>query len=66
MSRPGKNKGTKNIKAKLSEAAVKAIFLNTNRSIAGLAQHYGVTPSTINHIKAGRTWAWLTKTLEKP
>jgi hypothetical protein len=65
MSRPGQNQGIKNVKAKLSESAVEAIFLNTNGSVKGLALHYGVTQSTINHIKAGRTWSWLTSKLER-
>ena len=65
MSRPGQNKGIKNIKAKLSEADVAAVFLNTDKSKKELACQYRVTQSTINHIKAGRTWAWLTKTLDK-
>ena len=65
MSRPGQNKGTKNVKAKLSEADVTVIFLSTDKSIKALALHHGVTPSTINHIKARRTWSWLTKALGK-
>ncbi len=64
MSRPGQNKGIKNIKAKLSEAAVAAIFLNTEKTKKELARKYRVTQSTINHIKAGRTWSWLTSKLE--
>jgi hypothetical protein len=63
--RPGQNKGIKNVKAKLSEANVTAIFLDTIKSTKALALHYGVTQSTINHIKAGRTWSWLTKALGK-
>lgn len=64
--RPGQNKGTENVKAKLSEDDVRAIYLNTTKTQQALAQHYGVTQSTINHIKTGRTWSWLTKSLEKP
>lgn len=63
--RPGQNKGIKNVKAKLSEEHVTAIYLNTGKStVKALALHYNVTPSTINHIRAGRTWAWLTSKLE--
>ena len=64
--RPGQNKGTENVKAKLTEDDVRAIFLNTSKTQQALALQYGVTQSTINHIKTGRTWSWLTKTLEKP
>lgn len=65
MSRPGKNKGEKNFKAKLTQADVKAIFLNTDKTQQELAKQYGVTQSTINHIKTGRTWSWLTAKLNK-
>ncbi len=65
MSRPGQNKGIKNIKAKLSEADVKAIFVSRKKTQQALALQYNVTQSTINHIKTGRTWSWLTKTLKK-
>jgi len=63
MSRPGQNRGTKNVKAKLSESDVASIFLNTDKSVKALALQYDVTQSTINHIKSGRTWSWLTKKL---
>jgi hypothetical protein len=63
MMRPGQNKGINNVKAKLSEEHVAAIFLNTKKTVKALALHYGVTQSTINHIKAGRTWSWLTSKL---
>ena len=63
MSRPGQNRGTNNVKAKLSEADVTAIFSNTEKSIKALALQYDVTQSTINHIKSGRTWSWLTRKL---
>lgn len=65
MSRPGQNKGIKNIKAKLGEPEVKAIFLSEGKTQQALALQYNVTQSTINHIKTGRTWSWLTKTLVK-
>lgn len=64
MSRPGQNRGIKNVKAKLSEADVIAIYKNTEKSKRALAEQYGVTQSTINHIKSGRTWKWLTKTVK--
>jgi len=64
MSRPGQNQGINNVKAKLSEADVVDIFLNTDKSKKALALHYSVTTSTINHIKTGRTWSWLTSKLK--
>lgn len=64
--RPGQNKGTDNVKAKLSEDDVIAIYLSKGKTQHALALQYNVTQSTINHIKTGRTWSWLTKTLEKP
>lgn len=63
MSKPGQNKGEKNFKAKLTEADVCAIFLDDSHTQEQLAAKYNVTQSTINHIKKGRTWAWLTKKL---
>jgi DNA-binding XRE family transcriptional regulator len=63
MSRPGKNRGAKNFKAKLKDEDVVAIYLSENKTQQELAAKFGVTQSTINHIKTGRTWAWLTKTL---
>ena len=64
--RPGQNKGTKNVKAKLTEDDVIAIFLDTAKTQQSLALHYGVTQATVNHIKKGRTWTWLTSKLDKP
>ena len=61
MSKPGQNKGIKNVKAKLGEADVLAIYRDTTKTQQALAEKYGVTQSTINHIKTGRTWSWLTK-----
>ena len=63
MSRPGQNRGVNNVKAKLGEAEVTEIYLSTDKTIRALADHYGVTQSTINHIRAGRTWVWLTSKL---
>ena len=65
MSKPGDNKGIKNIKAKLSEADVLSIYKSSGMTQQSLAQRYGVTQSTINHIKTGRTWSWLTKNVSK-
>ena len=63
MSRPGDNAGEKNVKAKLSRSDVIAIYKDGTKTQQQLAEAYGVTQSTINHIKKGRTWAWLTKDL---
>ena len=62
MSKPGRNRGTKNFRNKLTEKDVEFIFTNTNLTQQKLAQKYGVSQSTINHIKKGRTWGWLTST----
>lgn len=64
MSKPGQNKGEKNFKAKLTQAQVIEIFQDTTHTQEQLASRYNVTQSTINHIKKGRTWAWLTKNLK--
>lgn len=63
--KPGDNRGEKNIKSKLSEADVKEIFLCTDKTQQQLAEIYHVQQSTINHIKKGRTWEWLTSKLKK-
>ena len=65
MSRPGKNKGVNNVKAKLTEADVIEIYQSEGKTQQALAAQYGVTQSTINHIKTGRTWSWLTKKCPK-
>lgn len=61
MSRPGNNKGEENFKAKLKEDDVLFIFNCDSMTQEELAKKFGVTQSTINHIKKGRTWSWLTK-----
>ncbi len=63
MSRPGQNRGAKNFKAKLKNEDVIYIFVSKDKTQQELAAKFGVTQSTINHIKTGRTWSWLTKTL---
>lgn len=63
MSKPGDNKGVNNVKNKLSEDDVIAIFANTSMTQHLLANKYSVSQGTINHIKKGRTWGWLTKDL---
>lgn len=63
MSKPGDNKGVSNVKNKLSEEDVIFIFRNTTMTQHALADKFSVSQGTINHIKKGRTWAWLTKDL---
>jgi len=65
MSKPGQNKGEHNFKAKLTETQVKEIFLDDTHTQEQLALKYNVTQSTINHIKKGRTWAWLTAKIKQ-
>lgn len=61
--RPGKNKGTDNIKNKLSVDDVIAIF-KSERSQIELSNKYRVSQSTISNIKTGKTWGWLTSNVE--
>ncbi len=65
MSRPGQNKGEKNFKAKLKSEDVAKIYLCEDMTQQQLAEKYGVNQSTINHIKKGRTWRWLTAKLDR-
>lgn len=60
---PGRNKGTANVRNKLTETEVIAIFSNRTQSQSRLADRYGVSQSQISHIKTGKTWGWLTRTL---
>jgi hypothetical protein len=62
---PGSNQGTKNFRAKLTESDVREIYLDRTRTQHDLAVQYGVRQSTINHIKRGRTWRWLTESLKE-
>lgn len=54
-------KGIDNIRNKLTEADVLDIYHNDELNQIQLGEKYKVSQSTINHIKHGRTWAWLTK-----
>lgn len=47
--------------AKLSGAQVQAILSDSNTPAADLARELGVSPSAINDIKRGRSWAWLSR-----
>lgn len=65
MSKPGDNRGEKNIKSKLTEADVRVIYLCLDKTQQQLAELYHVQQSTINHIKRGRTWRCLTSKLDQ-
>lgn len=54
-------RGTNNIRNRLSESDVLEIYSNDTQTQHELATRYGVSQSTINHIRKGRTWVWLTK-----
>jgi DNA-directed RNA polymerase sigma subunit (sigma70/sigma32) len=49
-------------RAVLTPAKVRAArqMLSEGKSLAAVAQAFGVTSSAINHIKQGRSWQWLT------
>lgn len=64
-SSPGKNRGVDNFKNRLSEDDVITIYKDTTHNNKYLAELYGVNPSTISHIKLGRTWSWLTKNIKE-
>lgn len=63
MAKPGNNKGTSNFRSKLSEEDVVCIYLSREVSQTSLAEKFGVSQGTINHIRKGRTWSWLTSGL---
>lgn len=65
MSKPGKNQGEKNFRSRLKEADVLAIYGCTDQTEHELAEKYGVSQPAINHIRTGRTWAWLTGAQKK-
>lgn len=53
-------KGTDNIRNRLTEDQVLTIYTDEVNTQNSLALRYGVSQSTINHIKKKYTWAWLT------
>lgn len=59
--KPGSNRGRANFKSKLTEEEVLAIYHSKEKQIT-LAKRYNISQATVNHIKKGRTWAWLTST----
>lgn len=54
--------GEQNPFRKLTEQQVKEIYLS-NESYEKLGGKYGVTGANIRHIKSGKSWSWLTKSL---
>ena len=54
-------KGVDNIRNRLTEDDVLAIYNDQDKTQHQLAREYNVSQSTINHIRRGRTWVWLTK-----
>lgn len=52
------HRGERNHTAKLSESDVLAIRVD-DRPDKAIAADYGVNPTTVGHVKARRTWAWL-------
>lgn len=54
-------KGTDNIRNRLTEDEVLDIYNDTETTQHGMAKKYGVSQSTINHVRKGRTWKWLTR-----
>lgn len=67
MAKPGNNKGTSNFRSKLSEKDVIFIYTCNENDLSqtNLAKRFGVTQGTINHIRKGRTWSWLTSGLNE-
>jgi len=57
------NRGTENFRAKLTEQEVREVYLSDENQLK-LALKYGVSQSTVNHIKRKRTWAWLTDRID--
>lgn len=52
--------GSKNSMAKLTEANVLEIFASSDKKSKELALMYNVDQQSINDIRAGRRWGWLT------
>jgi hypothetical protein len=57
----GKNRGSKQHMARLSESDVRSILrlLANNIGVTRIAKMFSVSPVTIANIKAGSTWNWL-------
>lgn len=54
--------GTKHYHAKLSEKDVIKIYLDTRTHVA-IAKDYNMNPSNVSHIKTGRAWRNVTKSI---
>jgi len=54
------SRGTDNIRNRLTEEEVIIIYNDQEHTQHWLAKKYNVSQSSINHLKKGRTWAWLT------
>jgi hypothetical protein len=54
-------KGVDNIRNRLTEEEVLEIYNDEDHTQHWLASTYKVSQSSINHLKKGRTWSWLTK-----
>jgi hypothetical protein len=52
--------GPRNHNAKLTEADVRMIRAQRNRTQTELAAEYGVSQLTISHVLKGKTWGWVT------
>ena len=53
------NRGRRSAQARLSEADVRAILKQRDRTPADLAKEYGVSRNHITSIQNGRTWGWI-------
>lgn len=61
------NRGKRNGKTKLTEAAVREIIsLRGALSLSQLAHRFGVSKSTVGSIFERRSWAWLSEETAKP
>lgn len=60
----GMQRGTDNFKAVLTEEDVREIY-KSNAKQGKLAKKFGVSQSTISHIKNKHTWVWFTDKLDR-
>ena len=64
MPTTGMQRGTDNFKAVLTEEDVREIY-KSNEKQGKLAKRFGVSQSTISHIKHKHTWRWLTDKIDR-
>lgn len=58
--RHGKStRGERHAQSKLQQGDI-GFILNDRRPVAVIARKYAVSPTTIDDVKKGRTWSWLT------